>query len=58
MKMEAASDSSQTDRNCTFLITSYFPNYIYENRTYILANNNPRRRNRRERRGRIMKRNT
>ncbi|MFL6401419.1 MAG: hypothetical protein ACJ72J_17810 [Nitrososphaeraceae archaeon] len=49
MKMEAASDSSPTERNCTLLITSYFPNYIYENEPYILANNNTRRRNRRGR---------
>jgi len=32
--MEAVSDSSsQTEQNCTLLITSYFPNYIYENGT-------------------------
>jgi len=50
MKMEAVSDSSQMEQNSTLLITSYFPIYIYENRTIILANNNTRRRNRRGRR--------
>jgi hypothetical protein len=41
MKMEAASDSSQTERNCTLLITSYFPNYIYENRTIYISQQQP-----------------
>jgi hypothetical protein len=58
MKMEAVSDSSQMEQNSTLLITSYFPIYIYENRTIILANNNTRRRNRRGRRGRGMRRNS
>jgi hypothetical protein len=59
MKMEAVSDSSQMEQNSTLLITSYFPIYIYENRTIILANNNTRRRNRRGRRGgREMRRNS
>jgi hypothetical protein len=40
MKMIAVSDSSQTEQNCALLITSYFPNYIYEMEPYILANNN------------------
>jgi hypothetical protein len=56
MKMEAGSDSSRMEQNSTLLITSYFPIYIYENRTIILANNNTRRRNRRGRRG--MRRNS
>jgi hypothetical protein len=58
MKMEAVSDSSQMEQNSTLLITSYFPIYIYENRTIILANNNTRRRNRRGRSGRGMRRNS
>jgi hypothetical protein len=58
MKMEAVSDSSQMEQNSTLLITSYFPIYIYENRTIILANNNTRRRNRRGRSGREMRRNS
>jgi hypothetical protein len=44
MKMEAASDSSQTERNCTLLITSYFPNYIYENRTIYISQQQPEKR--------------
>jgi hypothetical protein len=41
MKMEAASDSSQTERNCTLPITSYFSNYIYENRTIYISQQQP-----------------
>jgi hypothetical protein len=37
MKMEAVSDSSQMEQNCTLLITSYFPNYIYENGTIYIS---------------------
>jgi hypothetical protein len=57
MKMEAVSDSSQMEQNSTLLITSYFPIYIYENRTIILANNNNNNTRRRNRRGRRMIRN-
>jgi hypothetical protein len=37
MKMEAVSDSSQREQNCTLLITSYFPDYIYENGTIYIS---------------------
>jgi hypothetical protein len=39
-------------QNCTLLITSYFPNYIYEMEPYILANNNNTRRKEQKRKKR------
>jgi hypothetical protein len=51
MKIEAVSDSSQTEQNCTLFITSFFPITFTRMEPYISNNNNnTRRRNRRGRR--------
>jgi hypothetical protein len=41
MKIEEVSDSSQRNRTALLLITSYFPNYIYENGTRFTTPTTP-----------------